>query len=91
MPRRRFSAASTTSRGEFLHGVLPRLVHLAPGAGAHIGHLGLGAHPAVAQFVALGFQRGDAGGTVLLGGRRRLGRPGLGPGRFRWGAHGAIS
>ena len=33
--------------GEFLHGVLARLVDLAVAAGADVGHLGLGAHPAV--------------------------------------------
>ena len=37
MPRLRFSAASTTSRGEFLHRVLAGVVDVAAGAGADIG------------------------------------------------------
>ena len=45
----RFSAASTTSRGEFLHRVLAGVVHVALGAGAHVGDFRLGAHPAVAS------------------------------------------
>ena len=74
-PRRRFSAASTTSRGEFLHRVLPGFVHLALGAGADICDLRLGAHPAVAHLVALGLKRGDAGRGGLHELLRRAGHP----------------
>ena len=81
--------------GEFLHRVLPGLVDLAAGAGAHVGDLRLGAHPAVLHLRHLGLQFGDAGGgglhqsvlrqgRVLVGGvhRRRIGlAAGCGVGR----------
>ena len=65
--------------GEFLHGILACLVHFPAAAGAHIGHLGLGAHPAVLHLRQFGFQFGDAGGGGLheLFRRLRAGQVGI--------------
>ena len=70
--------------GELLHRVLPRFIDLAAGAGAHVGDLGLGAHPAILQLRHLRLEFGDAGGGglhdrllrergILVGGVRRGG------------------
>ena len=58
--------------GEFLHGVLPRIVHVALGAGAHVGHFGLRSHPAVAHLVQLELELFGVGRlrlVVILGDR----------------------
>ena len=51
--------------GEFLHRVLARIVDVLAGAGADVGVLGLGPHPAVLHLRQFGFQLGDAGGRRL--------------------------
>ena len=85
---------------EFLDGELAGFVDVALGAGADIGHLGLGAHPAVFHLGQLGFEGGDAlgGGLHQRLGRLRGGiggvRGGLGRGGgfgVRIGAHGGFS
>lgn len=47
--------------GKFLHGILAGIFHLALGARAVVLHLGLGAHPFVAEFLDLRLKLGNAG------------------------------
>ncbi len=60
--------------GEFLHRVLARVVDLLSGAGADVGVLRLGPHPAFLHLRQFGLQLGDAGGRCLHQRFRREGR-----------------